>query len=615
MSDPPATECLLVCVSASPHSAALIRSASRLARMHRARWYAVHVERPRLWRPSPADRSRVSANLRLAAQLGAETATLTSDRPAPAVQSFAIEHRVTRIVVGKPGARPLSDRFGKAFVDALVADSGAIDIHVTAGEAAIETVPPAWSPPTADQSWLGYGVGATITTIATAAAWFFLGRNNLADVVMLYLLGVVIVSLRFGFRVSVVTALISVLAFDVFFIPPYFTLTVSDWRHTVTFVVMLLVAVVIAGLTQRVRNEAEIARKSERRTALLYAMSRELSQTEAKDELVAVSIRHIEQAFEAAVTMRPPNAEPGPGLRLPLETPDASGGSLGVVEIVPRDPRRFDDPEQRRLADAFVTQMAIALLRADLTEKSEAARLEAETERLRSTLLSSISHDFRTPLAVMKGTASTLLEDEATLSQAARHELTATLLEESDHLERLVYNVLTLTRLESGSVAPKKELQSAQELVGGALARVERLLGARDVRVDVSPDLFVGCDAVLIEQALVNLLENAVKHTAERTPIDVIARASGGELSIEIADRGSGLDPTELERVFEKFHTHRRGAGIGLGLAIVRAVTEAHGGRIRAKNRAGGGASFELALPGQRTATLAETAAAPRRAP
>jgi two-component system sensor histidine kinase KdpD len=319
----------------------------------------------------------------------------------------------------------------------------------------------------------------------------------------------------------------------------------------------------------------------------------------------------MEQAFDAAVAMRSPNEEPGSGLRLPLETPDGSGRLLGQIEIAPRDPQRFDDPEQRRLADAFVTQMAIALLRADLTEKSEAARLEAETERLRSTLLSSISHDFRTPLAVMKGTASTLLEDEATLSEAARHELTATLLEESDHLERLVHNVLTLTRLESGSVTPKKELQSAQELVGGALARVERLLGARDVRVDVSPDLLVPCDAVLIEQALVNLLENAVKHTPERTPIDVVARAADGELWIEIADRGPGLDPTEIERAFEKFHRGRRGTGVGLGLAICRAVADAHGGRITAENRAGGGASFKLALPGQRSATIVEAAQAP----
>jgi two-component system sensor histidine kinase KdpD len=602
MPETPSPERVLVCVSASPHSARLLRRVAETLPSTAERWYAVHVERPRLWQPSAADRSRASENLRLAGQLGAETATLTSPRPARAVLEFARSHHVTRIAVGKPGKRPFSDRFARAFVDALLADSGSIDVHVIWGGPELETSASAWKPRRRDGSWLGYGAGLTITLVATLVSWFFLGRSNLADVVMLYLLGVVIISLKFGFRVSVITALASVLAFDVFFIPPYLTLTISDWRHAVTFVVMLFVAVVIAGLTQRVRNEAESALTSERRTALLYAMSRELSHTDDQAELTRIAVRHLQQAFDATVTVRRPDEKKaGQGLEIAL-------GRLGALEIAPRDRERFDDPEQRLLADAFATQLAIAIQRAELAEKSEIARLEAETERLRSTLLSSISHDFRTPLAVMKGAASTLLEDEATLSAAARHELTATLLEESDHLERLVHNVLTLTRFESGSVTPKKELQSAQELVGGALNRVDHLLDAREVRVDVSPDLFVGCDAVLIEQLLVNLLENAAKHTPERTPIDVIASAAGGELTLEVADRGPGLEPGALERVFDKFQRGRRGSGVGLGLAICRAVALAHGGRVWAENRPGGGASFKLVLPGQRAAHSAESA-------
>lgn len=476
--------------------------------------------------------------------------------------------------------------------------------------------PSTYKPTRRDGSWLGYGVGATVVTLATLVSWFFLGREYLADVVMLYLLGVVVIALKFGFLVSTITAVLSVLAFDIFFIPPYLTLTVSDWRHAVTFIVMLLVAVVIAGLTERVRNEAEIARTSERRTTLLYAMSRELSQTDDRGELIRAAVRHMEQAFDAVVTLRPAEAETTEGaLRLPLRTSEASGRLLGVLEMVPRDPARFDDPEQQRLADALAAQLTVALQRTELTERSEAARLQFETERLRSTLLSSISHDLRTPLAVMKGVASTLVDDEATLSAEARRDLTATLLEETEHLEQLVQNVLTMTRLESGSITLKKELQSVEELIGGALYRVERFLRAREVRVKVPRDLFVPCDAVLIEQLLVNLLENAAKHTPEGSPVDVNARVAEGSLVIEVADRGGGLEPANSDRAFEKFHRGavRHGGGVGLGLAICRAIADAHGGRISARNRPGGGTSFELVLSDQQTATSGESPAAAER--
>lgn len=344
----------------------------------------------------------------------------------------------------------------------------------------------------------GYLFAVAITALATAVAWLMRGRETPADVVMLYLLGVVIASIKFDFRVSIATALLGVLAFDLVFVPPYLTLTVSDWRHAVTFGVMLLVAVVIAGLTQRVRNEAEVAR------------------------------------------------------------------ALGEAQD------------------------------------------RAALERLRSTLLSGISHDFRTPLAVMKGTASTLLEDDATLSPAARKELLSTLLDECDHLERLVHNVLTLTRLESGEVRVRRELQSAEELVGGALRRVDSLLAERDVGVTVPPDLYVHCDAVLIEQLLINLLENAVKHTPAHTPLELAAALVDGELVIEVRDRGPGLEPSEAGAAFDKFQRRPGSSGMGVGLTICRAIATVHGGRVWVESRAGGGAIFKLALPRAQSATLSD---------
>ena len=439
----------------------------------------------------------------------------------------------------------------------------------------------------------GYFAALLVVALATLAAWFLLGRENLADVVMLYLLGVVLVSLRFGFRVSVAAALLSVLAFDVMFIPPYLTFTVHDLRHVVTFGVMLLVAVVIAGLTQRVRNEAESARRSEQRTALLYALSRELARTQDRTEILRAAVRHLERAFDARV----------------VEEATAGGFSLNLalttLHIVPKNPERFSDPEQRALADACATQIALALERASLAEEAAATRVEVERERLRSTLLSSVSHDLRTPIAVLKGAASTLLDDHQTLSDAARIDLTETLLEESEHLEQVVSNVLTMTRVESGGLTLRKELQSVEELVGSALDRLERVLGSRSIDVAVPGDVFVSCDAALVVQVLVNLLENAVRHTPPETPIAIVAKAAAPELVLEVSDRGPGVPPEEAQRVFEKFH-HGSGGGVGLGLAICRAIVEAHGGRIWAEAREGGGATFGLALPWQDLAPLPE---------
>jgi two-component system sensor histidine kinase KdpD len=487
----------------------------------------------------------------------------------------------------------------------------------------------------------GYAAGAIVTMLATIAAGLLFGRQHLTDVVMTYLLGVVVISMRFGFRVSLATAILSVLAFDFFFIPPYLTFTVADLRHVVTFAVMLLVAVVIAGLTQRVKDQAEVARRSERRTAVLYAMSRELSQARAHEAVLRAAAGHIEDVFDARTAIyvcddqgellcayasqgleqlaekelgivrwvRSNRREAGlgtdtvpggQGLYLPLSTSARDRGIVGVLGIFPADAARFDDPEQRRLADALAMQIAMAIERSHFAEETQRARVQVEAEQLRSTLLSSVSHDLRTPLAVMKGAASTLVDDADALSPGTRRDLAQTILEETERLERLVANLLDMTRLESGAVQLQKEWQSIEEIVGGALVRVEPRLAGREVTSRIPAQLSARFDAVLMEQALVNLLENAAKHTPEGTPIEVNAAREGGEVVIEVADRGPGLPPGEEERVFEKFHrapSVRPTPGVGLGLAICRAIATVHGGRIWAQNRPGGGASFKIALP------------------
>ncbi|HZO15629.1 MAG TPA: ATP-binding protein, partial [Polyangiaceae bacterium] len=620
----------------------LLRVARRMASGLRAQWFAVNVETPATLKLPAEDRARLTENMRLAEQLGAETATLTGGSAAEAVLSFARDRNVTKIVAGKPRARSWRDRIRMGFVDELIRGSSDIDIYVTVGDdAKLPSRPPPARAQPEPADGTGYLMGALTTALATVAAFLLFGRQHLADVVMTYLIGIVFISMRFHFRAAVASAILSVLAFDFFFIPPYLTFSVADLRHTITFLVMLLVAVVIAGLTQRVKDQVQVARRSERRTAVLYAMSRELSNAETVEGVLEVACRHIDDVFEAQSAVFTRNAEhdwvlahvseglerpddkevgiarwvwnnrreagrgtgnlpAGKGFYLPLA---ASGRDVvGVLGIFPNDPLRFRDPEQRRMAEALATQMALAMERAQLSQETQRARLQVEAEQLRSTLLSSVSHDLRTPIAVMKGAASTLVEDDAALEPGTRRDLAETLLEETDRLERLVRNLLDMTRLESGAVRIQKEWQSVEETVGGALSRVDSRLKGRKVTTRVPGELLAPFDSVLIEQVLINLLENAAKHTRAGTPIEIRAlrSRSGEEVIFEVADRGGGLQPGEEERVFEKFHrgrTERRTAGVGLGLTICDAIVRAHGGRIWAENREGGGASFKFALP------------------
>jgi two-component system sensor histidine kinase KdpD len=638
-----ASDRLLVCIGPSPHSACLLRVGRRMATGLRARWFAVNVETPATLRLRGEGRARISENLRFAEQLGAETVTLASERPAEEILRFARERNVTKIVVGKPRRLRLLQRFGVSFVDELILKSGDIDIYATVGEPEeAEPVRLREQPVRRDSGVPPYLVALAATAVSTALAFAIFGRGDLTDVVMTYLLGIVIVAMRFGFRASIIGTILSVLAFDFFFVPPYFRFSVSDFRHVITFAVMLIVAVVIAGLTQRVRDQAEVALRSERRTSVLYALSRELSQIQDRAELTRAAARHVEQTFGGSVaifevtdeglistvyvsegTAVPIDEDEGVirwveshareaglgtktlaasrGFYVPLLASGSSRTVFGVLGIYPpAGVVRFDDPEQQRLADALAMQIAIALERARLAEANERAHLEVQTEQVRSTLLSSVSHDLRTPLAVMKGAASTLANENHTLAPAARKELTDAIVEETERLDRLIANLLDVTRLESGSVHITKEWQSLEEVVGAAFNRMETHLRPRHVTIGVPADLLAPCDGALIEQALVNLLENAAKYTIEGTPIEVSATKVNSNIVVEVSDRGPGVPAEEQERIFDKFHrgpSERTKAGVGLGLTICRAIVTTHGGRIWVENREGGGASFKFSLP------------------
>ena len=633
----PVAERLLVSISPSPQSPRVVRAAKRMATALRAEWIVAYVETPGQVRLSEADRTRLADTLRMAEQLGAETVTLTGQSISEELLAFARTRNVTKIVIGKP-RRPLWRRllFG-SIADALIRSSGEIDIHVISGEGK----PAASRAPRFRErrpDWRGYGLAALVFGLCTGLAWLMFPYFELSNLIMAYLLGVVVVATRTGLGPSILTSILSVGAFDFFFVPPYYTFAVSDTQYFVTFGVMLLVAVVLSNLASRMRAQAQSARLRERRTAALYAMSRELARSRGGHNVLETAVRHITDVFQCqALALLPDEAGqltrqvglheqfdrdttdigasqwvfehgqmagPGTGtlpgataLFLPLT---ASRGTLGVLGIRPAEPHALEAPEQLHLLEAFANQAALTFERAQLAEEAQQAHVKAETEQLRSSLLSSVSHDLRTPLASITGTLSSVLEDEDQLDRTTRRGLLQSVYDEVERLNRLVNNLLDMMRLESGAVLVKKEWHLLEEVVGTALGHMEKRLQGRPVAVELPTDLpLVQLDAVMIEQVLINLIENSVKYTPPGSPIEISAAQQNGVVRVEVADRGPGVAAGDEQRVFEKFYRGHDATirGVGLGLAICRAIIEAHGGKILAWNRPEGGAVFRFTLP------------------
>jgi two-component system sensor histidine kinase KdpD len=455
------------------------------------------------------------------------------------------------------------------------------------------------------QAW-GYVAAIITVTAATLLGWFLFGEMHLTDVVMVFLLGVVVVSMRFGYGPSIFTAVLSVLAFEFFFIPPLFSFAVSDLRHFVTFAVMFLVAFVISHLTKRIRDQADAAGARERNAARLYDASREIGLAYSREELLVSSMRHAREMFGAdiAVVLRDGNEReeplPAGAILVPLK---GSRGPMAKLALLREDPAPLDR-QSRELFEAFAALVGSALERTALADEAQRATLRVETEQLRNALLSSVSHDLRTPLAVITGVTSTLLE-RPPRDEEKRQLLINTAHEEALRLNRLVRNLLDMTRLDAGALGVRKEPQSLEEVVGAALNRLDDRLRDRTVGTSLAEDLpLAPFDAVLIEQVFINLLENAAKYTPPGSPIHVAATVGEREIEIEVADRGGGVAPDDTERVFEKFYRghDREGGGVGLGLTICRGIVRAHGGRIWVQERPGGGASFRFTLPLDETA-------------
>jgi two-component system sensor histidine kinase KdpD len=627
----PAAERILVAVGPSPGSERLIRATKRMAEGLHADWIAAYVEVLGAPPLGDKDRERIEDHLRLAESLGGDIVRLAGVSVAEALLAHAREHNVTRIVAGKPTHSRWRDLLRGGLLDTLIRGSGAIEIHVIAP---IERV----GPPRAQVARERSPALSYVWALGTIAAFTALGLlvssfASLADLTMLYLIAIALASL-FGRGPALVAASIAVAAFDFCFIPPRFAFVVSDESHVLTFAVMFAAGLVISTLTGRLRRQERDAVIRERNTAALLAFTRDIAAATTPGDVAAVTVRHLEDAFPIAASIAIPDpAEPGAlvsaaGL-MPLASQEqavarwafehrepaglgtdtlsgarvlavplvAGDAAVGVIAVQARqDPRRLGGAALP-LLEAFARQAGLALARVRYADQAREAALRAHTEELRSSLLSAVSHDLRTPLAVITGAATTLLRADADrLPAAARAELLSSIVDDAKRLERVLGNLLQLTRVESG-LAPSREWIPVEELVGGSLTRLEDALGDWRVLLDVPPDLVASVDPVLFEQVLINLVENALKHGAP--PIELRASRDGDSIALEVRDHGAGLPEGAGARLFDKFVRASTAPGAGLGLAVVRAIVEAHGGQVAADSPPGGGARFRIAIPAE----------------
>lgn len=632
-----ARERVLVSVGAAPTSADVIRAAYRLATRLRAPWMAVSVETPAHDQLDAEARERVSSNLALARRLGAETLVVRGDRVARELLVLARERSVTKLLVGKPARSRWPWPIRRDWLAELLRDSGGIDVLVTSGEQGedehVRRRVALRGGGVRDYAWAALAV-----LVSTAVGLLGSPVLSVADLAMVYLLGVLVVASRLPRRPSLLAAVLSVMALNFFFVPPRFTLAVHDLGYVLTFGVMLAVALLVSSFTVRLREQAEEARVRERRTAALYAMGTSFVVETGVSQIASTAVRHVRDLLgvEAIVLLadRAGNLTPCGGAdvdlaRSPAELAVArwvfqngrlaghgtdtlpgsealyiplvgSGGHIGAFGIALGRRAETPTPSEWQIVETFVVQTALALERALLVERAAAARVAVETERTRSALLSAVSHDVRTPLASITAAAGTLLADRG-LDERGRRELLETIREEAERLTRLIGELLELTRLESGELAVHKELYPLEDIVDSAAQRLAAELAGRAVEVERPEDVLQApVDPVLCEQTLVHLLENAAKYSPAGSPITIRLSRSADEALIEVADRGPGLPPGEEARVFERFYRapdSQRAPGTGLGLTIAQAIVHAHQGRIEALQRDGGGALFRVHLP------------------
>jgi two-component system, OmpR family, sensor histidine kinase KdpD len=641
----PAGERILVCISEDPRAAGLVRYAKRLADRLHGPWVALYVEGRRSVQLSEEERDRVADTLRLAESLGGEAVTLPAgNRIAEDVIRYAQSNNATQIVIGKSTRTRWFEILHGSVVHDLVRRSGNISVHVIAGDTIAGEPIPKKSVSAAEREEAAnpgpYIAAIGAAALALACAEVINQYLGIENVDLVFLTAITVVAARFGLWPSLLASVVSSLCYNFFFLPPIYTFTITDPTNIAAFVFFALVAILVSNVAARSRTLAIAALERARTTESLYSFSRKLAGTGTLDDVLWATAYQTALMLKVRVVLLLPEngtiavragyppedilddadlaaakwawqndraagrgSDTLPGAKrlfLPMHT---GRGAIGVVGIDSDKPGPLLTPDQRRLLDALTDQGALAIERVRLVEEMDRVERAAETERLRSALLTSISHDLKTPLAAVLGAAGTLRDLGANLSDAEKADLMTTIIDESERLNRFIANLLDMTKLESGAIAPNVALHDLGEIVGSALRRAGRILSRHRVEVDLAPDLpMLELDAVLFEQALFNLLDNAAKYAPSETTITIQSWRSSNSVYLRVLDEGSGISSADLEHIFDKFYraqkTDQVRAGTGLGLAISRGFVEAMHGSIVAANRTDrSGAAFTISLP------------------
>ncbi|HTT96694.1 MAG TPA: sensor histidine kinase KdpD [Rhizomicrobium sp.] len=637
-----AGERVLACIDESPGSAALVRYARRFAEKLRASWTVMHVETSASAGLSEAERSRVAEALRIAERLGGQAVTIPAVSVADGILDYARVNNITHILVNAPRRSWLLELFRQTLADRIIRHAGNTSVQIVPTEqdkrpsAGLERHLTLLHP---SRDVRGYLTGFLFSAIALAVGLVlqrFLGITNIS---LVFLTAVLATAITYGLWPALFASLVSVLAFNFFFLPPLYTFRIQDPENVNALFFFAVVAFIASNLTARVRGQAVVARERAKATEDLYLFSRKLAGVVTMDDLLWATAFQIAEMLKVRVVILLPEgpsvavragyppedaledadiaaarwvwehgtaagrgADTLPGAKwlfLPMRT---GRGTVGVVGLDSDKAGALLSPDQRRLFDALADQTALAVERINLADDIDRNRLSAETERLRSALLTSISHDLRTPLASILGAASTLKSYHTSLDEPARDELLASIAEEAERLNRFIANLLDMTRLESGAIAPNMEPNDLADVMGSALRRAGKVMAQHEVVFSMEPGLpMLHIDAVLFEQAVFNLLDNAAKYSPPGSKIEVKAARAGDQVRVSVADEGDGIPPDDVERIFDKFYrvqaSDKKRAGTGLGLAISRGFVESVGGTLTAANRSGPGAVFTITLP------------------
>lgn len=639
-----AGERILVCLSEDPRAAGLVRYTKRLADRLHAPWTAISIETRRSLQLTDEQRDRLADTMRLAEALGADTLTIpgVGRRIADDVIHFAQANNVTQIIIGKSSRSWWFELVRGSVAHDLVRRAGNISVNVIAGDAqgvaktAVQTAvrQEAFDP-------RPYLMALLFVVLGLAAAWLIKPVfGGIENVDLVFLTAVVSVAARYGLWPSLLASIAASLCYNFFFLPPVYTFTITDPTNVAAFFFFMLIALLVSNVAARVRTQADTAIGRVRTTESLYAFSRKLAGTATLDDVLwatayqtalMLKVRvvlllpeagvltvksgyppedELDQADLAAANWAWSNDRPAgrgsdtlPGAKrlfLPMRT---GRGAIGVIGIDDDRTGPLLTPDQRRLLDALVDQGALAIERVLLVEDMDRVKRTVESDRLRGALLTSISHDLKTPLASVLGAASTMRDLGAGLNEAQKGDLLATVIDESERLNRFIANLLDMTKLESGAIVPNASMQDVGEIVGSALRRAGKILGSHRISLQLDSDLpMLRLDAVLFEQVLFNLLDNAAKYAPPETTISIRGTRKGSHVTLEIMDEGDGIPLAELESVFDKFYRAQKGdhvrPGTGLGLAISRGFVEAMHGTITAANRADcSGAVITIRLP------------------